>query len=295
MQNAVPVQLRQVRDFGQIITDTFQFLKQNRGPLFRAIAVICLPIGLIAGFLMGKTVGDIQSLAFGMGAGDPDTMLRGLITNFIPMIIGYLLVIVAYVLLISVVHEYIRAYSLGEHHMITTKDLWDRARGQAGTYFGTGFLSGLLIMVGFILCILPGFYPLTVLSLVFICHAIERTGATGSMARSNNLVKDRFWETLGLILIIGLINMVISYVIMLPFTIVGFVVGFNNVLGAVDGSGGGVTWLGTFTAIQMAVQMAVGMLIHPISSVAMGLKYFTLVEEKEGAGLRQKLEGFEQA
>ena len=33
MQNAAPVQLNQVRDFGQIISSTFQFLKQNWRPL----------------------------------------------------------------------------------------------------------------------------------------------------------------------------------------------------------------------------------------------------------------------
>lgn len=296
MQPTAPVQLREVRDFGQIITTTFQFLKQNRGPLFRAIATVCLPIAIIAGFLMGKSIGDIQGLAFSMQrVNDPDAVLGNLLNGMLPMALGYILLILAFVSLTAIVNEYLRSYHLGEHQMISNGDLWKRTFGQLGVYFGTGFLSMVLIVLGFLLCFLPGFYPLTIFALVFVCHAIERTGVTGSMARSNNLVKDRFWETLGLVIVIGIINSVIGYALMLPFTIAGAVIGINTLTGMMDGGSGYPEWYGTFMAAQFSFQMAVSMLTYPIVSVALGLKYFSLVEEKEGAGLRERIQGFEQA
>ncbi len=296
MQPNAPVNLREVRDFGQIITTTFQFLKQNKGPLFRAIATICLPVAIIAGFLMGKSIGDIQAMTFSMQrSGDPESLLGNMLNGMLPMALGYILLIAAFVLLVAVVNEYLRSYHLGEHLVISNGDLWKRTFGQIGVYFGTGFLSMILIALGFMLCILPGFYPLTIFALVFICHAIERTGVTGSMARSNKLVKDRFWETLGLVIVIGIINAVIGYALMLPFTIVGAVIGLNTLTGLLEGGSGYPDWYGTFMAAQFSFQMAVSMLTYPIVSVAMGLKYFSLVEEKEGAGLREKIQGFEQA
>jgi hypothetical protein len=296
MQPHAPVRLREVRDFGQIITTTFQFLKQNKGPLFRVIGTVCLPTAILAGFLLGKSVGDIQSMAFSMPrAGDPDTVLGKLMGGMLPMALGYLLLVAAFVGLIAVVNEYLRAYNLGEHQTISNGDLWKRALGQSGVYFGTGFLSMLLIGLGFMLCILPGFYPLTIFALVFVCHAIERTGVTGSMARSNQLVKGRFWETLGLVVVVGLINSVIGYALMLPFTIAGAIIGFNMLTGLMEDGSGYPDWYSSFMAAQFSYQMAVSMLTYPIVTVAIGLKYFSLVEEKESAGLRERIQGFEQA
>lgn len=297
MQNVVPVQLSQVRDFGQIISTTFQFLKQNWRPLFRAIAVICLPLGLLAGFFLGKTMGDIQSLTMRNDPGDPMAMFSGMMNSIVPLLLGYLLMFAAIILMISITYEYIRAYHLGEHVGITPGDLWKRASGQIGSYFGTSFLSGLLLVLGFVLCILPGFYVLTVLALALACHAIERTGATGSMARSNDLVKGRFWETLGLVLVVGIIQSFITGALMLPFTIVSMVVTMNSTIASVTSHGSMELpgWMGLFTAISTALQLAITLLTYPIVAVALALKYFTLVEEKEGHGLRKKMEGFEQA
>ncbi|HQV51280.1 MAG: hypothetical protein IPI00_15825 [Flavobacteriales bacterium] len=294
MQNIEPVQLRQVRDLGQIVTSTFQFLKQNWKPLFRAIGTIVIPIALIAGFFMGKTVGDLQGMIFsGSLSGEPSAMLGALAGNMLPMIGGYILVFAAVMLLIAIVHEYIRLYDMGQHHGVTTAQLWSLSTGQLGSYIGMSILSGLLVMLGALLCIFPLFYPLTVLSLILIVHAIERKGATGSMSRSNELVQGRFWDTLGLVIVIGLVNAVVSYAIMLPITIVGAVLGFNGIMAMAEGEPGAMDGYGMFMSIQMAIQMAVTVLTYPIVYVGLSLKYFSLVEEKEGSGLRQKVEGFE--
>ncbi|MBL7950922.1 MAG: hypothetical protein JNM62_04325 [Flavobacteriales bacterium] len=297
MQNAAPVQLSQVRDFGQIISTTFVFLRQEWRPLFRALAVICLPPAIIAGFFVGKTVGDIQSMSFGGSTTDPMWMFTGMMNQLLPLALGYLLMLAAFLLMVAVTYEYIRAYHLGEHHGMTPGDLWKRVVGQLGSYLGIGFLSTLLMAVGLVLCILPGFYVMTVLGLAMVAHAMERTGATGSMGRSNNLVRDRFWETLGLILVIGIIQTFITGILMAPFSIVSMVVSFNSTFGAIQSGAQPElpAWMAIYTAFTTALQMALSMLTYPIVGVALALKYFTLVEEKEGVGLRQRMEGFDQA
>ncbi len=297
MQNAVPVQLSQVRDFGQIISTTFVFLKQNWRPLLRAIAVICLPPALVAGFLVGKTMGDIQSLSIGDSAGDPFAMFSGMMNSMLPLVVGYLLLIASFILMTTISYEYMRAYHHNEHVGITPGELWKRSTGQLGSYFGISFLSGLLMLVGFVLCILPGFYALTMLALALACHAFERTGATGSMARSNNLVQGRFWETLGLVIVIGIIQSFLTGALMLPFTVVSMVVTFNSTIDSISAGGKPElpAWLVMFTAFSTALQMAITLLSYPIVVVGLSLKYFTLIEEKEGHGLRKKMEGFSQA
>lgn len=293
MQNAEPVQLRQVRDFGQIISTTFVFLRQEWRPLVRAILTIGLPASVIGGFLAGGTLGSMQNYRY--SGNDPSELMGMLSSGLVMMIPGILILAVGWLFVVSMVHEYIRAYHLNEHHGMTTGELARRGASQIGPYFGAGFLSALLMIVGMLLCILPFFYVWTVLSLALIAHAIERTGGSGALGRSNQLVKGDFWPTLGLLLVISLINMFINGALQLPFSIVGIVVGINTGLDSIDGGNAGLpTWYATFNAIATAVQWCFQMLTYPIVVVCMSLKYFSRVEETEGHGLREKIAGFDQ-
>ncbi len=296
MQNAEPVQLRQVRDFGQIISTTFSFLKQNWKPLFRAMAIVSLPAAVIGGFLAGGAFASLQQLQYTQPS-DPFAIWSMLGQNLVLMVPGILLLILGWLLLISVVHEYMRAYHLGEHLMLTPVELVKRGFSQLGSYFGSSFLTGLLVGIGTILCIVPGVYAYGVLCLALSCHAIERSGGSGSLGRSNELVQGDFWPTLGLGIVINIINWVINMIVQAPFLIVGAIIGINSGIDAIehDGQAGLPGWFGIFNSISTAVQWCFQMLTYPIVAVCMCLKYFSRVEEKEGHGLQERLANFDQA
>ncbi len=292
MQNEMPIPLRQYRDFGQLISTTFQFLRQNWRPLFRAIGVICLPPGLIAGFLLGRSLGDLQRLTM-VNAGQGG-QFNGFM-QMVPMILGYVLLLFTIVLLITIVYEYLRAYEKGEHHALGAADLWKRSIAEIGNYIGISLLMGILVVIGTMLCFFPGVYVFVALSLTYIVHAIERKGVIDSMKRSQHLIKERWWETFGLIIILGLIQSVIAYALMIPTMIVSFAIGFNSLDGGQPDQEQFMDWYTITMALMMTINMLVTMLTYPIMAVALGLKYYSLVEEKEGLGLRQKIQGFEQA
>ncbi len=296
MQNAEPVQLRQVRDFGQLISTTFTFLKRNWRPLFRAMALVSLPAAVLGGFLAGGAIAGMQQFQFSQPS-DPMEVWSRMGQSFILMIPGFIILMIGWMLVISIVHEYLRAYNLGEHHVLSPVDLLKRGFSQLGSYFGAGFLVGLLTLVGTLLCIIPGIYAYTVLCLALSCHAIERSGGAGSLGRSNQLVQGDFWPTLGLVIVIGLINGLINMVVQLPFTIVSMVIGFNAGMEAIqhDGVTSMPTWYATFMSIGTAVQWCFQMLTYPIMAVCLCLKYFSRVEEKEGHGLQERIAGFDQA
>ncbi|MBK6832632.1 MAG: hypothetical protein IPG92_18710 [Flavobacteriales bacterium] len=296
MQNVEPVVLRQVRDFGQIISTTFTFLKQNWKPMVRAMALVSLPAAVIGGFLAGGAFAGFQELQFGQPS-DPMELWSRMGSSFLLEIPGLLILMIGWMLVIAIVHEFLRAYHLGEHHFLSSGDLLKRGFSQLGSYFGASFLTGLLAGVGVLLCILPGVYAYTVLCLSLSCHAIERAGGSGSLGRSNQLVQGDFWPTLGLVFVIGLINGLVNMVVQLPFTIAGMIVGVNAGLDAVQNGGevGMPGWFGVFTSISTAVQWCFQMLTYPIVAVCLCLKYFSRVEEKEGHGLQERIAGFDQA
>lgn len=295
MQHAEPIQLRQARDFGQIITTTFAFLRHEWKPLARAILAIGLPAAIAGGFLAGGTVAQFQGFQMS-SENDPSELFNALSTGLPMMLLGFLLLIVAWLFVVSMVHEYVRAYHLGEHHGLTTGDLFKRGASQIGPYLGASLLTGLLCFLGFILCIIPFFYVWAVLALVLPVHAIERTGGAGALGRSNQLVSGDFWPTLGLLFVMAIINGFINGIIQLPFTIVGIVIGINTgIEGLNSGSAELPVWWGLFNSISTAVQWCVQMLTYPIIAVAMAIKYFSRVEETEGIGLKEKMAGFDQA
>jgi hypothetical protein len=67
-------------------------------------------------------------------------------------------------------------------------------------------LAGIGIFAGFFLLILPGIWLAMMFSMYTPVIALEGKGPVDSLRRSFDLVKDNFWETLGFILLIGLIG-----------------------------------------------------------------------------------------
>jgi hypothetical protein len=296
MQTGEPVQLRRTRDFGQIITDSFAFLRQEWRPLLRAIAAVGLPASLIGGFLSGDAMAGLQSFQL-QAEDDPQGALGLLGSSMLGLVPGLLLIMVAWMLVISMVHEYLRAYNLGEHHGLSVGDLVKRGFSQIGPYFGSTFLTGLLTLLALMLCILPALYPATVLSLALAAHAMERTGGAGSLSRSNQLVSGDFWWTLLLVIVVFFLKAIVDQVIILPFTIAGLVIGINTGLDAVmEGRDPSLpSWIVMFNAVSTAFQWCVQMLTYPIVAVPYVMKYFSRIEETEGTGLKERIAGFDQA
>jgi len=288
MPPAAPINFRQERDLGQIINDTFRFLRHECRPLFRAIAVICLPMALLAGFLLGGSLGAMQQASM-----DPFGAARAFEGfNFLSMAAAYILLFGAMFVMMAMTYEHLRASEQGEAAMLSTGDLFRRAMGQFWSYFGLAFLTGIISTVAMLFLILPGIWLFVALSLGFVAHSVERTGATGSLSRSYNLVSGNWWSTFGLLIVVYLIITVISYALLLPFTIISSAV----LVGTISEPGTGTPlWYGTFMGFMTSFQMGVAMFTYPVFAAALALKYFSLVETKEGVGLQRKLAEFDQA
>lgn len=288
MQNEPTVRLRQVRDFGQNISDTFTFLKQNWKPLYTAIGLVGLPPLVIITLLLQSGMSTLGTTSMS------EQFAGSMVSMFGYMILAYLLILFIYLLCFAMVNEYIRAYTTGEHIGITTGGLLQRGFSQMGSYFGLGFLSGLMIVVGMLFCLFPGIYLMVVLMIAPSCHAIERAGATGSISRAFTLMKDEWWETFGLVIIVGLIQWVIQQALSLPITLM---MGIGLFAGM--GPNGGdpeaiLTWYRTVFPIIMILGLGVGMITYPIGAISAAMRYFTLVEKKEAVGLGEEVKRFDQ-
>lgn len=139
-----------------------------------------------------------------------------------------------------------------------------------GAVVATSLLYTLGLIGGFILCILPGIF----LSVAWVATTpalmIERLSPTGSLRRSFELVRGRWWPALGLQVLLAIITGILSAIITLPITTIVLSDGVQTAGDAF---------------VQAIVQTIAVLLFAPLSAVAAVVLYFDLRVRKEGFDL----------
>lgn len=285
-----PIILRQRRDFGQTIGDTFAFMRQNWKPLWKAVFTICIPPILLGFLCIGGFAYNMFSQAFSGGfdgatpAGPPMGFMLGVL-----LCIPFFLF--SGVMMEAITHEYMRAYERGEHIGITTGELWRRSVGQFWQYFGILFLGGIAAMVGLVLCYLPGIWIGTSFVIAPMAHAQERVGATDALGRSFKLVHKKWWWTFLVVFVLYLIMGAIQGMVFVPFylaAIFSFVSGIDNGFDA-----GPPIAAMIIGGIGYLLLIIVSFMLVPLFRVGTGLWYYALVEEFESKGLQDRVGNLE--
>jgi hypothetical protein len=149
-------------------------------------------------------------------------------------------------------------------------------------------LIGLLILmfigwiiaeiIGFVLLILPGLavfcaaaYLAVRWSLTVAAMMAEDIGPIRGLGRSWNLVSGSWWRTLGILLIVGILQSIISYGLVILFGLIATLFTTGDFQAAIVQIGGTL----------------LGALVSPITTIAVTLLYFDLRVRKEGLDLDQ--------
>jgi uncharacterized membrane protein YeaQ/YmgE (transglycosylase-associated protein family) len=142
---------------------------------------------------------------------------------------------------------------------------------------GMYFIVGICVVIGIILLIAPGVWIGTVWGLAVPAMLFERLGVFASLGRSFELVKGRFWGTLGLVVVSILIVLVVS-------VLLGLIVG---AIGAVVTSDSEVA--GAFVNIVAGVVS--NMIALPVFAAVLTVLYFDQRVRKEGFDLQLLADG----
>lgn len=210
------IEFKQQRDFGTILSATFGFIRNEFKPFMRAIFQIAGPailLFLMALALYTYTAGD----AFNFDVNDPDPFAvfgDGMI--FIALFAYMITAVVAYILSEATLLFYIKSYVDNKGTVDITEVKQNVYRSFWG-FFGLGILKGITIFFALILCILPVFYAMVPMAIVFSIYVFERQrGATDAYSHSFYLVNEDFWLALGTIIVLGLIFYALNMVIAIP-------------------------------------------------------------------------------
>lgn len=216
MNTSKYIEFKKQRELGEILSDTFGFVRNEFKPFFGTLLKIVGPYLLAMLVSMGfymYTIGDVFNFST-VNYGD----------SFSPIImllaVGAFLLssLATYVLTQGTVLHYIKSYI--DHSGVT--DYEEIKKGVYRSFWpliGLGILVGLSVVIGTVFCLVPGIYLAVPLSVSFAILVFLKKDTMESYQYSFTLIKDNWWITFATLLVVYIIIAIASFAFNLPASI----------------------------------------------------------------------------
>lgn len=276
------LEFKKRRDFGQVINDTFTFMRQNFKPLIKTYFTFCglFVLASMAAMLMQqyKMVNIINTI--GNGRNTTGIGFGGLygIEYFLTILFS----LATYASMSVAILSYIAIYVQKGNQTPTTDEVWGYFKYYFFRVFGNSLLLMLMLGVAFIFCLVPGFWLFPFVAMMFPIMVIENGSLGYSFNRSFKIIKDNFWVTFGTLVVVWIIVYACMSMIILPTSLLNMVSMFGHKSPHMS-----VTLSMITTVLQSLCQVFT---IIPIITIS--LAYFSLVEQKENTGLMERISNF---
>jgi hypothetical protein len=277
------IELAKPRDFGEIINDTFAFIKQNLKPLLKYFFIFCgffIAAAVISSSFyqikMTNTVNNISSGSYNNMEYKPSFF------NFFGtelLLMGIFTVLSVITIQVTVL-SYIALYKAKNNQVPTTEEMWGYIKFYYLKILGCYILINLLLGIGVVLCILPGIYFAPILALILPIMVIENTSFGYAFSRCFILIKDNWWVTFGTMAVVWIIFSVCRGIIILPTTII-------NAVSLITHPRKAALSVPVAVITSILQQLCQVFLIIPVTTLA--LCYFNLTESKDGTSLMDKI------
>lgn len=271
--NQAKIEFRKVRDFGALLNVTFDYIRNNFKLLFKSNLFIASPFILLSGVFMGIYQSSMFSFAY-----DQDFESIG-----IPFLLAMIFMIISYLIITVVTYSHLMLYKESESGVFELDDVWHVVRKNFLMILLTGIGYSFIIGFGFIFLIIPGIYLSIALSLIFIVRLEEELGFFDAVSRCIKIIKDNWWFTFGLILVVGMIQGFLMYALYIPNYIMMFVTAFTGIDSETSG-------INRILYILTSIISSLGALLYTISTIAIAFHYYNLVERKEAPGLLEQID-----
>lgn len=278
-----PIQLREERNFSEVINATFQFTFRNLKTLGPILLYFAAPFSLIAGISVGLFQSQIFDFTTKINRGaNPFNFLFSL-EYFLSIVFS----LMGGQVLSLVVSSYLVEY-MDHDGPVEASAVWEHVKKYFLRSVVVGLLYGGSLILGLALCFLPVVYPFTVFSLAMTAMVREDLSASEALARSRDLVHLNWTEgisTFGLRIVMSVATSILGSILSVPMYLVMFLQGLKVV-------GENMQWALLLSSVIATTGTTV---ITSLANVALGFQYFSLVEKKEGIGLMNEIESIGQA
>ena len=279
-----PIELRKSRDFGQIISDSFTFFRENLKPLFRSLLIICglfILIGTVTSVAQYMSTISLYSGNLNINSNDTYQVSSYTYSYFGAILFNMLVTLLLEAFIHLVTLSYLAVYLQKNNQQPTFEEVWGYFRFYFFRVLGSSILLFLLIVVGFCLCIIPGIYLAIVFYLVIPIMVMENTSFSYAFNKSFQLIKENWWFVFGVIFVMSLIVGVANSIASVPLAVIPMVARF------VSQKSYTLPLIIFFSLLKNLL-----MLSYALPTIAIAMCYFKLSEEKEGIGLMGRIENF---
>lgn len=232
MQNNY-INFKKERDFGTIISDTFKFVREEYKTIF---SLYLKHVGwLLLLVVAASTYYQYQTLSFtgNLMEGGAENFLLELVSQSGIALLVLVLSSIAYsALSITTINSIIKSYVKNEGE-IKDEEVSQYISQFFGRSLGSFIVVGLLVIIGFMLCILPGIYLIVPLSLIFPIIVFQEKSFSDAFSECFKLIKQNWWITFATLLVISILISLISGLFSLPIAIMS---AFETVVSIRDGS-----------------------------------------------------------
>jgi hypothetical protein len=273
--------LEKVRDFGLLFSDTFLFIKYNFKNLLKGMLYYVVPFGLLHGVVMGLLQYE-NLLSIGNGSGIGANYSSS--TVIYSTIASYFFMLVSYSVAIAFVTQYIKLYRDKGANNFEVNEVGKSMLNNIPKILGAIILSGIIVVLGFIILIIPGIYIAVCISLVVPIIIFEDETVGNGISACFNLIKNNWWNTFAFLFVIGLISSALNFVFQLPSTI------YQLMSTIFMASGDAMTPSKSLLILFSIIQGIGYALIQVLPLTAIAMQYFNLIERRQSPALLKDLE-----
>lgn len=273
------------RELGEILSDTFGFLRENIRPLSKVVFKVTGPVFIILLLAIGyySYVGmDIFKNPFLVSE---NSSLNGG-TYLIALFVLLASLVVYYVLLNLAVLHFISSYTENSGHA-KEQEVYTGVRKDFGSMLGLLLLSCIIIFFGLMLCFFPGIYLWVPLCIAPSVLVLEGKSGTASIRESFYLIKENWWRSFFTLFVMALLVYIISMIFQLPLIIYFFIkILTTSTEGSAADPASLVDWI--YILFNVLSSMA-QYLLSTILIVTSALIFYNLREKKYATGSLKRI------
>jgi hypothetical protein len=317
MEEFRPINFQRARDFSKKLNATFEFIRQNYKALGKSVLMIAGPPVLVGSVMAGSFMGEFFN--FGrMAQGNSDAISEYFlsVSFWTQLMLMFVFLIISFVIAMATINCYLLIYDKKKTNKIEVSEVWEHVRYVFWPYLGTSVLFFVLFIIAYILLLIPVFiladisgvlvffgiflivggiiYLVFSSSLTYFIQLYEKKNFFDALIRSFQLINNgKWWSTFGLIMILYLIMMTVSYVFIIPY----YAVLFTNTLHSAS-TGTDLEFSSNFkiwTVVFFTLYYMAQMLMYSLPNVGIAFQYFNLVELKEAKGLMDQIDNLGQS
>ncbi|WP_456376206.1 hypothetical protein [Lutibacter sp.] len=215
------IEFKKERDLGAIITDTFQFIRENWKEYFLTVLKIVGPFLLLAiaalvfyMFAMSDMFDNIDEIDANPGA---------FISKIFSWVFGLLFVYILLYTLLSMASLYFIKSYIDNNGKPKFDEVKTNILQNVWKFLGLGVLVTIVTVIGAVLCYIPGVYLGTVLSLATSIMVFENKSVGDTFSHAFTLIKGQWWNTFGVLIVVWMLLMVLGQAFSVPALIYQFV------------------------------------------------------------------------